>query len=347
MYNNEVHIKLFEKVLDKENFFHLRNKIIFITGATGFLGMWLLRTIDYLNKKLKLNIKVIILLRSKNKKTNLKRFKNTKIDYINGTLTDFIFKKKKIDHIIHLAAETSEKKNKDHIEVINTIINGTIRIIKYSKYVKANSISYLSSGGVYGKDCTNKQGWSETDNCSPSVYDKVATYGLSKKCAENMLTDSFNKLDNLKTINIFRAFSFGGSYFNYDNHFAFDDFIKKRINQEDISLLSNGKVIRNYIHPLDLSSWLLLSINFNKVNLLNIGANNNYSIKSLAHRVAKIKFYDLPCIRVKSGNNNLKENYIPNLGLAKKLGFKAKISLDMQIKDSLNYYYGKKLKTTL
>jgi nucleoside-diphosphate-sugar epimerase len=342
MFNNKEHIKLYEKVLDNENFFHLHNKVIFITGATGFLGMWVLRAINYLNKKLKLNIKVIILLRSKNKKATLLSFDNTKIDYIYGTVTNFSYKKKKIDHIIHLAAETSKKKNKDNIEVINTIINGTIRVIEYSKFVKSSSISYLSSGGVYGKNCNNVNGWIESDNYSPNIYDNVATYGLSKKCAENILVDSFNKVE-LKTLNIFRAFSFGGSYFNYDNHFAFDNFIKKRIKKEDISLISDGAGIRNYIHPLDLVCWILLSKKFHKINLINTGSNKNYSIKSLANRVAQIKFYDLPAIRVNTGNKKINENYIPNLSLAKKLGFKAKISLDMQIKDSLNYYYGKKI----
>ena len=42
-------------------------------------------------------------------------------------VTNFNFKKK-IDHIIHLAAETSEE-NKDKIQVVNTIINGTIRVL--------------------------------------------------------------------------------------------------------------------------------------------------------------------------------------------------------------------------
>ena len=117
---------------------------------------------------------------------------------------------------------------------MNTIINGTIRIIEYCKFVKASSISYLSSGGVYGKDCSKFKGWSESDNCSPTVYDSVATYGLSKKCAENILIESFNKFSNLNTINIFRAFSFGGSYFNYENHFAFDNFRKEEEFLNDI-----------------------------------------------------------------------------------------------------------------
>ena len=50
MYNKSEHIMLYEKALGKEDFSHLHNKTIFITGATGFLGMWLIRSIDYLNK---------------------------------------------------------------------------------------------------------------------------------------------------------------------------------------------------------------------------------------------------------------------------------------------------------
>ncbi len=342
MYNKSEHIMLYKKALGKDDFSHLYNKTIFITGATGFLGMWLVRSIDYLNKTLSLNIKILILLRSKNKKKLFENFKNIKIDYISGSVTNFNFKKKKIDHIIHLAAETSEKKNKDKIEVVNTIINGTIRVLQYSHFIKANSISYLSSGGVYGKNCTHKEGWRESDNNSPTLYDNVATYGLSKKCAENILVESFKKSSHLKVVNIFRAFSFGGSYFNTDNHFAFDDFIKKRINQKDINLLSNGLVMRNYMHPLDISNWILISKKFDKINLFNTGANKNYSIKNLAKRISEIKYHGLPPIKVKTGSNNTKENYIPNLNLAKKFGLKAKISLDMQIKDSLNYYYGRK-----
>ena len=95
MYNKSEHIMLHEKALGKEDFNHLYNKTIFITGATGFLGMWLIRSIDYLNKTLCLNIKIVILLRSKYKKRLLKNFKNIKIDYIYGNVTDFSFKKKK------------------------------------------------------------------------------------------------------------------------------------------------------------------------------------------------------------------------------------------------------------
>ena len=50
--------------------------------------------------------------------------------------------------------------------------------------------------------------------------------------------------------------------------------------------------------------------------------------------------------RVKIGKQELKENYIPDLSAAKNLGLQAKISLDMQIEDSLNYYYAKDIKSS-
>ena len=59
------------------------------------------------------------------------------------------------------------------------------------------------------------------------------------------------------------------------------------------------------------------------VKILNLYENKNYSIKYLDKRIAEIEYH--------------------NLNLAKKFGLKAEISLDMQIKDSLNYYNGRKV----
>ena len=343
MQNKNSNMYLYDLVLEKENFSFLQKKTLFITGGTGFLGMWLLRAIDFINKKKNLQIKVILLTRKKNIKKKLNYFNYTKFSITKGDICNFPLKKRKVDHIIHLAAETSLKKNEDALSVINTIINGTSRIVKYRNLVSSSSITYLSSGGVYGKNCKNIQGWKECSNITPSIFEKVATYGLSKKCAENLLIEAYNKSSNFKTLNIFRAFSFGGSHFNNKNHFAYDNFIKNKIMNKNITLTSNGQGLRNYMHPLDLANWILLSINFSKITLLNTGGNKNYSIIGLAKKIAKYKFNNSHSIKVNIGRSINKENYIPNLSKAKKVGLTAKISLDMQIKDSLDYYHDRKI----
>ena len=64
-------------------------------------------------------------------------------------------------------------------------------------------------------------------------------------------------------------------------------------------------------------------------------------------KIAKYKYQNTNNVKINIGKNKNKENYIPNLSKAKKLGLKAKISLDMQIKDSLNYYHDKKFQRVI
>ena len=56
---------------------------------------------------------------------------------------------------------------------MKTIINGTERVIKFSEFIKVKSISYLSSGAVYGKNCIKKDGWKEDFKSSPLVNEKI------------------------------------------------------------------------------------------------------------------------------------------------------------------------------
>ena len=91
--------------------------------------------------------------------------------------------------------------------------------------------------------------WKECSSSAPSIFEKIATYGLSKKISENLLIEAYKSSSNFKTLNIFRAFSFGGSHFNDTNHFAYDSFIKKQVLNKTIKLSSNGKGVRNYMHP--------------------------------------------------------------------------------------------------
>ena len=341
MLNENKYSSLYKIVFSDNNFNYLKRKTFFVTGGTGFLGFWFLKSINYLNLSYNLGIQIYLLVRRRENVYKIRELKNTKFHIIYGGLNDFGFEKYPIDHILHLAAETSLEKNKNYIDVINTIINGTLRITEYSNFISATSITYLSSGGVYGKHCKQKKGWEENDTSSPYIYDDVATYGISKKCAEKILVEGFKSSKRLNTLNIFRAFSFGGSFFNSNNHFAYDNFIKNRFLSKNIELKSKGESIRNYMHPLDLANWILQSLKLKKINIINTGSEKNISIYELAKKIANFNFNRLPKVQVEIGEYNKIENYIPNLDKSRNLGLKSKLSIDIQIKDSLNYYYTK------
>ena len=72
--------QLFDLVFKKKKYLYLKNKSIFITGGSGFIGRWILRSIDYLNLKKKLNIKLVVLVRDKKKINHInsqKKINNT------------------------------------------------------------------------------------------------------------------------------------------------------------------------------------------------------------------------------------------------------------------------------
>ena len=185
-----------------------------------------------------------------------------------------------------------------------------------------------------------KDGWKEDFKSSPLVNEKNSTYGLSKRCAENLLINHYYSHE-LKTLNIFRAFSFGGSDFNKNNNFAYDSFIKNRINSNNIVINSNAESVRNYMHPLDLCDWILRAFKFRKKNIINTGGRDNMSLGHLAKIISCFNYANLEKVKVKHLNHDEKEYYVPDCIKAKELGLDAKISINMQIEDSLNFYYNK------
>ena len=65
---------ILEKTIDSWK--NAKNKTFFITGGTGFFGIWLLMSFISINRTLKLNARIIILTRDKNKFINQNQWLN-------------------------------------------------------------------------------------------------------------------------------------------------------------------------------------------------------------------------------------------------------------------------------
>ena len=81
------------------------------------------------------------------------------------------------------------------------------------------------------------------------------------------------------------------------------------------------------------------SLKFNNINIINTGVNSNLSLKKHTKTIAKFDYSKLPEVNITISKKNDFENYIPNLSKAESLGLCSRISLEMQIEDSLNFYY--------
>ena len=156
---------------------------ILITGSAGFIGFHLSKL--FLGKKIEV-IGVDNLCKSYGKKYKLDRlkilkknpkFKFYKIDI--GKLDSI--KEKKIDFIIHLAAQAGVRLSQENPELfINDNILKTVKLFEFAKKNKIKNIFYASSSSVYGN--LNRYPSKEEMN----VNKPISIYGITKSTNEDI-----------------------------------------------------------------------------------------------------------------------------------------------------------------
>lgn len=267
----------------------LKHKTIFLTGGTGFFGIWLVMSFLYVNRKLDLKAKLIILTRNREKFLQkhvwLKEF--VELEYLEGDIIDFKFIKTPVDYIIHAATEASSKLNIEQpLLMFDTIVKGTKRVLEFAKSKQIESFLLTSSGAVYGKQPPEIENISEDYNGAPITTDPQAMYGEGKRMSE-LLCSIYNRHANIP-IKIARCYTFVGPFLPLDAHFAVGNFIKNLIEGKEIVVEGDGTPIRSYMYISDLIVWLW-NILFKGENNspYNVGSDQSVSIGQLAGLISQ------------------------------------------------------------
>lgn len=324
----------------KKNF--VKESSIFITGATGFFGKWLLESLLYLNKELDLNANICAL--SRKPEIFLERFpfyKNEKcITWIKDDIRTFEFPSEQYNYFIHAATDADAKLNTENpLLMLDTITEGTKRVLEFAKeQSELKAFLLTSSGAVYGEQPENVTHISETDSFHIDINKPGSAYAEGKRLSE-LYCSIYAKQYNMP-IKIARCFAFVGPYLPLDKHFAVGNFIRNGLNGENIIIKGDGKPLRSYMYSADLVIWLLtILLKGNSGETYNVGSDVPISIKELALKVAGF----FPDISVKILNQVLptdrNQNYVPNINKAKtQFHFKERISLTDSISKTIQYY---------
>src|ERR1700753_2602609 len=138
----------------REAFLHLWRARIFITGGTGFFGKWLLESMIYANRELRLNVRATVLTR------NAEAFRRAAphiatspdITVLQGNVRDFAFPRGAFTHVLHAAADsTGRQTSQPGGELTRTILEGTRRVLEFADRSGAGRMLYVSTGAVYGR----------------------------------------------------------------------------------------------------------------------------------------------------------------------------------------------------
>lgn len=316
------------------DFKRLNNSTIFITGATGLIGSYIVKCLLTANRKLDLNIRVVANVR------NISKAKNVFVDYLDKTLefyigdiNDIIDYNDKVDYIIHGASATSSKYFVDcPVETIDIAINGTMNILKFAKEKNIKGFVYLSSLEVYGK-IDKDESIRESDYGYIDFLSARSSYSEGKRMVECLCSAYFHEYSI--PVKIARLTQTFGAGVDYNDSRVFAEFIRCVLEKKNIILHTTGETVRNYCYLSDAVDAILTILmdgeNGEAYNIAN--KNTTCSIAEMAKLVASLcddysvdVIFDIDDDISKRGYNPTMKAYL-NTEKLEKLGWKASVDL--------------------
>lgn len=225
-------------------------KKILITGSAGFIGFHLIKKLLIKNSYNIVGIDNFdnyysTVLKKKRNKLLIKNknFKFYKVDIKNNNKINNIFKKEKIDFVVHLAAQAGVRYSLvNPKKYIDTNINGFFNILDKSKNYKVKHFIYASSSSVYGLNKTQPFNENQKTDFPTSLY------GATKKSNE-ILAHSYSYIFNLPCTGL-RFFTVYGPYGRPDmSLFLFAEAIFKKTK---LKLFNRGNMRRSFTHIDDI-----------------------------------------------------------------------------------------------
>ena len=307
---------------------------IFLAGHNGLVGSAVLRN-----------------LRSKGYK-NIIIVDKKKLDLRNYEKTIKYFKKIKIDYMIMAAARaggilansTYQKKFFfENIEIQNTLL-------KLALLKRIKRTIFLGTSCIYPKFAKNPI---KEDYLLTGKLEKTNQSYAIAKIAGIKLCEAMYENDNLDIVCVMPTNIYGikDNYDRFTGHVIPAMINKlesaKNNKKKKISLLGTGKPIREFLYSDDLADAILLILKKTKKKifyacgkkfpLINIGSGESISIKSLSKKISKIlKFKGKIYFDDKYPDGTFRKNL--DSSIIRSLGWRPKISLDLGLEKSIDYY---------
>jgi dTDP-glucose 4,6-dehydratase len=248
------------------------------------------------------------------------------VRFVQGDVRTFAFPAETYTHIVHGAADTSVAAATRPEELVDTIVAGTGRVLRFAASCKARKLLFLSSGAVYGAQPPDLTCMPETYPGVPDPSDGNAAYGRAKRAAEDLcMSAAASRLE----VKIARLFTFVGEDLPIDAHFAVGNFIRDAIEGKPVHVKGDGTPVRSYLYQEDLAAWLVALLEKDVPGqVCNVGSGRAISMLELAKLVARI--IGAPGVAVESARPDYagRLRYIPCVVRARELGLSERIVLE-------------------
>ncbi len=318
-------------LINKVGLEKLKNKNIFVTGGTGFFGIWLLNLFKILNNN---GYKIQVTLLSRDpEKFIVQNPQYNSVDWLHwekGNVLNYLIPSNPFDLFIHGASDTKPEAMSKPSLVFQNIVFGTQHVLEHAVLCNCKRVLIISSGAVYGEVHADIDFITEDVNTAPVTNKTENAYGEAKRASE-MLAACFAKENSLEIV-IARCFAFAGS--GLGKHLVLNQLIEQALSEKDILIKGMGLPRRSFLHGKDLAMWLLkLLIDGSPNGLYNVGSDKVYTIKELAELVKNIINPMKKIVVLGSQMQETRMNYIPSIKKAKEIGLDVWTTLEESIKE--------------
>ena len=314
-----------------------KDRRVLVTGATGFVGSWLVE--DLLN----LGASVVALVRDYDPQSRLIRGGSiNKISVVNGSLEDYrtlerAISENEVDTVFHLAAQPLVGvANRSPLMTFETNIRGTYHLLEacrvHSGLVKR--IVVASSDKAYGE--------------GPNLpYDETMPlrgqypYEVSKSCAD-LLAQSYSISYGLP-VGIARCGNiYGGGDLNFSR--IVPSTIKALQNGDQPIIRSDGTFVRDYVYVKDVSIFYILLANYvgesrAKDLSFNFSAERPLSVLEIVQEIRKLMNCEhLTPIIENSARGEIHSQYLSSEKARKVLQWTPAYDLVSGLKETIAWY---------
>ena len=236
----------------------LTDSRIVITGASGFIGNWLVETLFQISREFEINYELVLLSRSEKKlRDQLSESLPSNLQIYEIDIARESRSVGQATHIIHAATPTNPTAVSES-SVFEASFKGALNIIEsVSDTVQKPIFLNLSSGAVYGKQSLESkyQSLLHPTHLSENEQNFGDQYMNAK-----ILTEEMIKLKTLEKrilgVNA-RLFAFFGPLLPIDNKYAIGNFMSSSLKGKTIAVETKGESIRSYLHASHLASQLI------------------------------------------------------------------------------------------
>lgn len=272
---------------------------LLMTGGTGFIGSWLLQTLQRANDTLDSHLELVVLTRDPVRALQREPhvFERSDTTFLAGDVSSFSEPVGELDLCIHAAADVGDPHQAhDPHKVFDTIVSGTRRMLDLAQASGAARFLLTSSGAVYGPQPGNLDRVAETYAGAPDPLQPQAAYGNAKRAAEWLSCAYAAQASPCGfELSIARIFALIGPGLPLDGPFAAGNFIRDALAGDAIHIQGDGRPLRSYLYMADLCVWLLHILGFGASGqAYNTGSQHAVSIAELAKQVVDASGTQVP-----------------------------------------------------